>query len=1377
MTLLRWPGFVNHPSPRFRSARRRTGCKRGRHTRPVPERLEDRTVFSADLLLPLGGGESLVANANVRVSSTPGSEMVVDINPTNPLNVVGFTHNLNDDNQMLLLISLDGGKSWSDRYITGGEAPATIGYGYRIDDGYGTGHRSDPALAFDANGNLFVAYLIVYDSHTRLVVGHSGDGGLDFDEHFSQVDDRDNDGPDHPGVDKPQLATGPSGPDRRTQAVYVAYDQDVAFGWDIAVSGLRFGVDAGFTAPRTVDDLGDTDPHFATPAVGPEGELYVAWQENDEHDIRFHHDLDGLWNDRYDLGDDIVIRNLNRNLYKTSVPAQPIRGIYNGPVLAVDRSGALPGRLYLAFVDGFGEPTPPEDTDIYLISSDDQGSTWTSFDPGTPGNVENSPGTDFLPWVTVDQVTGGVYVAYYTTDGVADNADNTQVNLRLTCSIDGGKTFNKVNVSSAPSQAASANTGGNDFLEYIGLAVRDGTAHALWADNRRDSSGNFGKNLHVYTASVATQGDNTLQINGDDSGPTDDTIVLRRDPYNPDYLMVLVNNQIQFDGLFASLKYISVYGEDGNDTVYIEDTVRGVSVFVNGGRGNDNVIIASSAPDLIAPSDHDLTRIAATIYVWGDDGYDTVTLWDSSRVQSGNYTVTDDTVTWPAFGVNYSSLHYYSGIERLTLHSGLGDGTINAISTSVPTQLVASASNMVVNVGTAGSVQGIRGTLNIENPSASNHITVDDSDDNTAHTVTLSSFVNPDDFEGNGDPWGKIHGLAPADINYEYPDTSSVSVRTGYGINTVNVQSTGAGLTTIAGSGYTVNVQATSGPLNIDTGTVPTDSYINIGSATSGSGGTLAGIKGAITLITSPFSYNHLVVDDSRDAAARSVTIGPSGFIYETDDDVFHDVAGKSIQGFSTAPINITYDTAMSVLAGSGGNTITVGATDAQTYLYSGSGNDTLYYTGGRFGNFVLDGQNGNDTVLVGSAAPTLGGTMSGMEAPIILGSSLGSLAVTLDDSGDTTGRTVSFDSSPTGGLNTIVGLNPGEVYIQPGVSSVTIYGGTGSDTFNASGAPATLSVSLDGGGGNDILVGGPGRDILIGGDGADTLHGGGGNILIGGRTSYDGNVTALQALMKEWERTDADYLTRIRHLGGVIPGGLNGTYRLIPPGYTGATVVDDAIADLMTGGTDPELDWFIAKIPPDTIADLQPGEVVNFTAEVLELPPMVTGMVVNDGSAQRSMVTRLTLNFSAPVTIAPNAFELRRRDGAPVGLVATPAADGRSVVLTFTGSDVIGSSLADGLYTLTVHGDKIHDRLGQALDGDANGTAGGDYVDAAISRLFGDADGDGDVDNSDAFLFKTAYSKSSGQEGYQPFFDFNGDGTINTIDFAEMKQRYGNRI
>ena len=41
--------------------------------------------------------------------------------------------------------------------------------------------------------------------------------------------------------------------------------------------------------------------------------------------------------------------------------------------------------------------------------------------------------------------------------------------------------------------------------------------------------------------------------------------------------------------------------------------------------------------------------------------------------------------------------------------------------------------------------------------------------------VTLSRFApNPSDSEGNSDPYGKVSGLAPADVNYEYGDTTSV---------------------------------------------------------------------------------------------------------------------------------------------------------------------------------------------------------------------------------------------------------------------------------------------------------------------------------------------------------------------------------------------------------------------------------------------------------------------------------------------------------------------------------------------------------------------------------------------------------------------------
>jgi ELWxxDGT repeat protein len=163
-------------------------------------------------------------------------------------------------------------------------------------------------------------------------------------------------------------------------------------------------------------------------------------------------------------------------------------------------------------------------------------------------------------------------------------------------------------------------------------------------------------------------------------------------------------------------------------------------------------------------------------------------------------------------------------------------------------------------------------------------------------------------------------------------------------------------------------------------------------------------------------------------------------------------------------------------------------------------------------------------------------------------------------------------------------------------------YGGDGNDqtTIAASGV-ATLQ---DGGAGNDvlqggdsgnILIGGPGddtlmgglgRDILIGGTGADRLQGlEGDDLLIGGTTDFDANETALKAILAEWSRTDADYLTRVHHLDGSLAGGLNGPYFL-----NATTVHDDGAADRLFGTNGQ--DWFLVGSNDQT--DQHNGEIVT---------------------------------------------------------------------------------------------------------------------------------------------------------------------------------------
>ena len=148
-------------------------------------------------------------------------------------------------------------------------------------------------------------------------------------------------------------------------------------------------------------------------------------------------------------------------------------------------------------------------------------------------------------------------------------------------------------------------------------------------------------------------------------------------------------------------------------------------------------------------------------------------------------------------------------------------------------------------------------------------------------------------------------------------------------------------------------------------------------------------------------------------------------------------------------------------------------------------------------------------------------------------------------------------------------------------------------------------------------------------------------------------------------------------------------------------------------------------------VSDLAPDDG-NSPVQVVA-PARVASVVVNDGSAQRSMVNSLTVTFDGPVTLDPGAFELSRQDGSPVELtVAASVVNGQTVaVLTFAGPDIVGGSLADGSYTLVIRGDRVHDRCGRELDGDGDGAAGGDRTDAFF-RLFGDSDGDRDVDLSD---------------------------------------------
>lgn len=150
-------------------------------------------------------------------------------------------------------------------------------------------------------------------------------------------------------------------------------------------------------------------------------------------------------------------------------------------------------------------------------------------------------------------------------------------------------------------------------------------------------------------------------------------------------------------------------------------------------------------------------------------------------------------------------------------------------------------------------------------------------------------------------------------------------------------------------------------------------------------------------------------------------------------------------------------------------------------------------------------------------------------------------------------------------------------------VSTIQVDLGAGNDNLLVSGAVTATLLAL-GGPGNDIMIGGGGSNVLVGGDGIDALTGrgerdiliggqgndllsgaGGQDILIDGGTPHDANLTALLAILTEWNAATT-FNSRVRRLTGADPGAA----------YLLTGLANDAALDILLGGA--ANDWVISN-------------------------------------------------------------------------------------------------------------------------------------------------------------------------------------------------------
>jgi hypothetical protein len=197
-------------------------------------------------------------------------------------------------------------------------------------------------------------------------------------------------------------------------------------------------------------------------------------------------------------------------------------------------------------------------------------------------------------------------------------------------------------------------------------------------------------------------------------------------------------------------------------------------------------------------------------------------------------------------------------------------------------------------------------------------------------------------------------------------------------------------------------------------------------------------------------------------------------------------------------------------------------------------------------------------------------------------------------------------------------------------------------------------------------------------------------------------------------------------------------------------------------------------------------GKAADIGAVEYQFPLTVTSVQVNDGSPQRSRVTSLTVTFSEPPVLCDcggaSHFDLTRTGpGGPTGhVLLSYALNGNVLTITFNNGGAVNTegqgSLIDGIYQLVIYATKVFGGTGP-LDGNADGTGGDDFQTplgppGRLHRLFGDNDGDADVDATDFGAFRAAFGGSSNLA-----FDADGDNDVDATDFGAFRARFGSSV
>jgi len=427
------------------------------------------------------------ANQNLTKAAGNQYETSVTINPTNSQLV--FMASRNELGGLYTARSTNGGGTWTNRLIGQSSIPAAGD----IPRAYG-----NTSVAWDAFGNLFVAFLSQSTSKstaTYVALAVSKDGGSTFYAPYgtgaAMV---------LPAVtpawtgDQPTVTVGP-GANGIPGSVWLTYWSNGG----ILVSGAN--VSSSGVVSNFVSQVLPSQPagvNFGDIAIGPNGEVAVTYGPNSGStgSLYLQVNTNGV-SGTFAAPTLVTSVNLGGFSY---IPAQPNWGIDPEAGLAWDRTGGPHrGRIYFVFTDA--PFAGSADTDIYVVTSDNLGQTWSPR-----ARVNDDPGTNsqFLPHISLDQSSGNVAVTWY---DCRNSISNNTAQYFGAISTNGGTSFGaNFQISSGTSDQARsiAALKKADYGDYTGNAFANGVLIPAWGDNSDHTGDNpdGATDFDVYTAPV-----------------------------------------------------------------------------------------------------------------------------------------------------------------------------------------------------------------------------------------------------------------------------------------------------------------------------------------------------------------------------------------------------------------------------------------------------------------------------------------------------------------------------------------------------------------------------------------------------------------------------------------------------------------------------------------------------------------------------------------------------------------------------------------------------------------------------------------------------------------------------------------------------------